>query len=635
MPKERIENYPTTRIHRALERFFPDEGLPAWFTAALGIFLSLLYYNIERIAMAQGRLDWPVYADKWRAHFNAPALAFALFSLWGLLGGLYSRRIYRRAARSDKPEKMQDEAMQFLASWAKKDLVCTAIWLFYPLAWVLPQMIDFSSLLPAFLLEKMQREGFDPANRTMVSMMGLFYLALLFSKTWFFYEYLQRTGRYWQTTAAKGLGLLALLFFAFAALWTMAEYPPTGDEPHYLITAHSLVHDGDLKLANNFARQDYRLFRDHLESQFDTDSDQFVARHEIFFPVLIAIPYALGGRFLVVLFLVLFAAFAVWQLAMVMLELCENQRSAFRACGVAAFLSPFFIFSAQVYPESVAALIVILGMRLIVSERTNRLHGLLLLGLCVLALPMLKARFALLSVSLCVFAFFHPKKRSRLMLALPPMLVLLMVALFVVDVLFIGGYAYYGRFKVALRVIQGNYAFMEYVRFMMAGIYDQGSSPVPYMPVLLMGFTGLAVGLRRDWKRALLFFQLIMVYYFVKSPYWETGWSPAGRYVVCLMPAVAWFIAQAFALRNIWIQRLWKVLVWISAGIVFVLTLLPAFRYPLLDGISSFWRLVGKATHAPFTRFWPAFTTRPDSAWNLIFSLGCTAIFLALGFIVT
>ena len=34
----------------------------------------------------------------------------------------------------------------------------------------------------------------------------------------------------------------------------------TGDEPHYLLAAHSLVYDHDLDLANNYADQDYASF---------------------------------------------------------------------------------------------------------------------------------------------------------------------------------------------------------------------------------------------------------------------------------------------------------------------------------------------------------------------------------------
>jgi hypothetical protein len=36
--------------------------------------------------------------------------------------------------------------------------------------------------------------------------------------------------------------------------------PPTGDEPHYLIAAHSIAIEGDLSLRENYDNQDYRYF---------------------------------------------------------------------------------------------------------------------------------------------------------------------------------------------------------------------------------------------------------------------------------------------------------------------------------------------------------------------------------------
>jgi len=48
-------------------------------------------------------------------------------------------------------------------------------------------------------------------------------------------------------------------------LTTHGKYSSSGDEPHYLMMAHSIVTDHDLDLANNYANNDGRLFgHDHL-----------------------------------------------------------------------------------------------------------------------------------------------------------------------------------------------------------------------------------------------------------------------------------------------------------------------------------------------------------------------------------
>ncbi len=69
-------------------------------------------------------------------------------------------------------------------------------------------------------------------------------------------------------TAGRQRDTLALAVFAISfatfVLFTdhlMAEVGwPTGDEPYYLVMAHSLIHDHDLELTNNFASGDYWHF---------------------------------------------------------------------------------------------------------------------------------------------------------------------------------------------------------------------------------------------------------------------------------------------------------------------------------------------------------------------------------------
>src|SRR4029453_3589139 len=70
---------------------------------------------------------------------------------------------------------------------------------------------------------------------------------------------LSRIRRYTHRVRARIVGPV-VIFLVSWGLTTHGKYSATGDEPHYLIVAQSLRSDGDLDVANNYARGDSGLF---------------------------------------------------------------------------------------------------------------------------------------------------------------------------------------------------------------------------------------------------------------------------------------------------------------------------------------------------------------------------------------
>src|SRR5260370_27400850 len=74
-------------------------------------------------------------------------------------------------------------------------------------------------------------------------------------------------------------------------------YRITGDEPHYLLITDSLIRDRDLKVDNNYlidtpVQQASAL---NLSKDFGAHTYNGYSRHTIGMPILLAIPYAIGG----------------------------------------------------------------------------------------------------------------------------------------------------------------------------------------------------------------------------------------------------------------------------------------------------------------------------------------------------
>ena len=89
-------------------------------------------------------------------------------------------------------------------------------------------------------------------------------------------------------------------FAVYAALvpWMVKVWQRSGDEPHYLLAAHSLAFDGDFDLADNYARRDYLSF--YSEYYLDPHTrpgprSGQVLTHNLGLSILIAPAYRLGG----------------------------------------------------------------------------------------------------------------------------------------------------------------------------------------------------------------------------------------------------------------------------------------------------------------------------------------------------
>lgn len=136
----------------------------------------------------------------------------------------------------------------------------------------------------------------------------------------------------------------------------------TGDEPFYLLTAQSLVSDGDLDLRDEYADRDVEMARfwdgtKPLWKQMEPAPDgRLLSPHDPGLSLLISPAYALGGlegvrRFLVV----------VWAAAMALAALLARRAGAPDWAALLAAVAvgagtPGLVYASQVYPESPAAL---------------------------------------------------------------------------------------------------------------------------------------------------------------------------------------------------------------------------------------------------------------------------------------
>lgn len=431
----------------------------------------------------------------------------------------------------------------------------------------------------------------------------------------------------------RALFVLLLAVYLGAAVWTTRRVTATGDEPEYFMAADALVHGEGFDLSSRFAAiatSSYAPAVPISASELDRTTvpsltrDGRYPRHDLGLALLMALPYALGGRALVV------ACVAASMAAALAVSL--RGARAFGAtprlvtiAALAAGLSvPAITYSGQVYPDAIAPLAVAVAFAGGASSRWTT-------GVAIAALPFLHLRYWPIVIGLLAIAVARSRRErsSALPLLLPVALAL--VALAALDL------AVYGvalpHAGLLLTFTASGDALANYITggVGLLGLFvDRAFGWVPAAPLALLLFIGGGAALSEGRMRSLLALAAI---YLVPAAFldWTGGVSPQSRYLVPLVPLAVALYARAFGLPGVRLLAV-PLAVWtIGQSAVYVVA--PWLRYdvygvpPLAD--AAWLRVVGVTPGAVF----PLLGSDGASAPLVLAWAGVLAVAIAYGFV--
>src|SRR6185503_16367169 len=137
--------------------------------------------------------------------------------------------------------------------------------------------------------------------------------------------------------------LITLFVYVQLIPYLLYTWAITGDEPHYLLAAHSLVYDHDLDLANNYAQQDYASFYPNAvldpHVKIQPDGTQLLS-HDIGLSLLMAPAYAWGGREGVMVFFAFLGACLATQMFLLGWEVTNHWWAGLLGWGAMTFSAP-------------------------------------------------------------------------------------------------------------------------------------------------------------------------------------------------------------------------------------------------------------------------------------------------------
>jgi len=430
---------------------------------------------------------------------------------------------------------------------------------------------------------------------------------------------------------------LALPFLVYCALlpWQSENRLPDGDEPYNLLLTHSLAHDADLDLANNYAEgADVVIAGRELEPQpgdpVGADGELY-SRHNAVLPLLLAPAYRVFGVQGALVAMALLSAALAWMLLAVGTQYFRDARGAVLLCyALFSFTAPIVGYSYQVWVEVPAGLLLLIGLSMILAiERSGELtvrRTVMLIGV-IAALPLLKARFALLSLSLIAVAARRSKSR-RTIVTFGLALAAAVSAILATNTLLFGNPLKYHDLAATLDTLTTPTA---YARGAFGLFFDCGFGLFAAAPIWML----VIPGLQKLWGRQRRLFVdlaiLALPYLVIVAPRleWYGGWGPPFRYAVALLPLFALATVPAWeARRGKRVAIVIVTLAILSAASTLVSILEPGNTYSFADGRSRLLDVWTSSTQWDHARFFPSYVRPRLATW--LWPIGSTLLLLSL-----
>ena len=210
---------------------------------------------------------------------------------------------------------------------------------------------------------------------------------------------------------ACALFAVCLSMYTFYALYFCQVTMLHSDEGQYLRVTQSLVHDGDMDLANNLDVEQIKEFHVTdfgLNRAPGSPEGRIHSTHPIGLSVALVPVYRLGleawanPRLAAALFIALLASLCVPLIFIYLTRLGAESWSALTATAITAITGPYFYYSNQIYPEFPAIAIVLATLIALAHWQTP---GGAYRSLGRWEIPAL----GLLTLLLCCLPFLHPR----------------------------------------------------------------------------------------------------------------------------------------------------------------------------------------------------------------------------------
>ncbi len=453
-------------------------------------------------------------------------------------------------------------------------------------------------------------------SNTHLLYMGIFYLGLLALKSNILIRFLLNHAESKRFNTGLSLFICALWFFSCYAAWLVPVHPLSGDEPHYLLMTHSLIHDYDLNLHDEYTQAEYSAFykgKLHPKPSDLVRSDRIESQGlGAVFSLVLTPGYLIAGYPGTVAMMVLAAAFLIYQSYNVYLREVSSPRTALIVASALCVVFPIINYSSLIYPDILAACIIMCCLRLFQTMSISRKSKSSPFNLLLLSGILLMLKFRYFPFVLLFFGgvVFRGIRKIRHTFIYWIGFAAVMIVYISIDLYLLHGDLFSRRFG-------GLYQIQQYLPswrsiFVLPGfLLDQEAGLLWYSPVFLLTIPGIRCWSHR--RDAVHWISLLCLPVTAISLLGHFAWhslpTPALRYLLPALPPIAIFMCETI---HRWrrfgaIPRIMgHIFLWYSIGVSFTLSLIPEWPLNLADGTSHLFEAIDRVIHIPFTHFMPS-----------------------------
>lgn len=357
---------------------------------------------------------------------------------------------------------------------------------------------------------------------------------------------------------ALGASCLAALcaFVVFTVWWRHLRPPLTGDEPHYLVIAHSIAIDRDLDVRDDYPRVEPiypGLIAEHHATAMRADGRlrpiQGVGLGFVLAPAWLISSNPAVALDWARLIMILIAAAVVGEIHWLARRLePERAWSAWAASATLIVALPFVGYSNQLYPEIPAAFLCITGL---IASRRSTFASRVVVGTCAGSLLWLSPRYAPIALGILVWELLaEVRTRSRYFARVATATLApaaLLIALLCGWYLHAFGTLSLDRIYRSAGIAATHHNALIIYERSVGSVFDPVGGLLPYTPVLLLGFVGLGALWRRHRDATKLVCVLGIVYFLAFAPAGFRGYALTARMAIVTIPILALGIAALIA----------------------------------------------------------------------------------------